>query len=165
MKTKTISFGDHKLRDIPAGALILFYELLNEAGWEGVSIDHAFTEERDRLNSNTEIWFRRRSAAKKFEGGIHWSMEKEVFYCHHANDFSCSSSGLMYHKDPNFPDFDKPKTVMFLVSFRSGGWNTLYAKNLEDAKLLAEDEFGKYGVKEVRRLTKKEYDIMLYMTS
>jgi hypothetical protein len=163
MKKTLVTFGSSKFKEIPSYAVSMFYEAIADKGWTGVTIAHAYTEEVNSKNSHTEIWFRRPSAPKKFKGGITWSMEKMVWTCDHANDFSCSSSNFIDERSGRFPDFERPVKKMYLVEFRAGGWNSVMACNQREAETLAHEAYEKYGIREVRPLSKKEYDMMVYM--
>lgn len=51
--------------------------------------------------------------------------------------------------------------IMYGISFKSGGWNTVWAKNLKQAQSRAKKEYGDYGIRHVYVMLPETYDSLL----
>ena len=51
--------------------------------------------------------------------------------------------------------------IMYGISFESGGWNTVWAKNDKQALSRAKAEYGQYGIRDVYVMLPDTYDSLL----
>ena len=51
--------------------------------------------------------------------------------------------------------------IMYGIQFKSGGWNTVWAKDLKQAQSRAKKEYGYLGVRSVYIMTPDVYDSLL----
>ena len=96
MNTRIVRFYEDRLRNASSGALILFYQTLEDKGHKEITVDKVISRTIDAKNMITEIYYAAPYDRKPIEGGGGWHIltKNYVWRCQHANDFSCTSTGV-----------------------------------------------------------------------